>query len=121
MAEREALLEFFEVTEGRWWSVNWNWGSTESRISQWFGIKIDAGGHVNTLDLHENALRGSLSSITRLKFLKNLTILCLSRNNLTLSIPSSFAALQCLQHLDLSWNQLSGEAAHMVLDHGDIL
>ena len=108
MAEREALLEFFDVLSGEWWKYKWNWES-EQRLSKWFGILVNTSAHVDALQLSENGLRGDLNEVSMLQRLVNIRILCLSMNCLVGSIPASISTLNTLVHLDLSWNQFTGK------------
>jgi len=127
-SERDALIAFYENTNGDNWNNNSNWLS-DRPINEWHGVTVE-NGHVtelsllknnligkfpedlgklsrlNTLDLRINGLTGSipkeLSNITSLK------TLTLYSNKLTGSIPSELSKLSNLESLILNSNELSG-------------
>jgi hypothetical protein len=59
------------------------------------------------LDLHNNLLTGKLPSLLE-RIPANLQMIMLQQNNFTGPIPSSWATIQSLRHLDLASNQLTG-------------
>ncbi|KAK4344392.1 hypothetical protein RND71_037486 [Anisodus tanguticus] len=60
------------------------------------------------LDLSRNHITGPLAPVNNIIRLKNLVYLCLSNNNLSGEIPSSFKALTSLTELYVSHNDLHG-------------
>ncbi|KAJ0705332.1 putative protein kinase RLK-Pelle-LRR-VII-1 family [Helianthus annuus] len=61
---------------------------------------------LNSLDLSENQLNGSIPSSIGTS--SSLTSLILSRNNLSGHLPVSLSKLVALEHVDLSFNKLTG-------------
>lgn len=107
MSERVALEELYEDTTGVYWYKKWNWCSDLS-YSKWDGIKVDLAGHVVELDLRYNNLVGSLQELKEIYRLKYVKTLILSTNSLSGGLSMKFDRLECIEMLDLSWNQLSG-------------
>jgi len=128
-AECEALVVFYNTTDGPHWRERAGWLDTTTPC-RWHGVGC-RNGHVVNLDLMYNQLNGSLppelgnlihlQSLTlhlnvlygtippQLGNLTNLTILNLHTNhNLSGSIPPELGNLTNLRILDLSNNQLSG-------------
>ena len=79
--DREALVEFYEATNGDSWTDNDGWLS-DSPIGQWYGVTADAFGRVTALDLNGNNLVGT--------------------------VPPELRALTALARLDLGGNRLDG-------------
>ncbi len=77
--EKQALMKFFEKTNGNHWRVKMHWGSNKP-IKQWYGIAVQTDNkqiaRVISIDLVDNNLSGSLP-----EELSNL--LCLRRLRLT--------------------------------------
>jgi hypothetical protein len=134
-AEKNALLAFYNSTNGPNWEMNnTNW-NTSNPVSTWFGItvtNISGIDHVTAIDIcctqnmtgsippeignltflnklyltsHDN-LTGSIPS--EIGNLINLTYLSFSQNNLIGSIPSEIGNLTDLEYLFLWSNQLAG-------------
>ena len=55
--QREILMELYRSTNGSGWRKKDNWGSTRP-FRDWHGVKCDGSGHVTTLALGGNELRG---------------------------------------------------------------
>ena len=105
-AEREALVNLYEATNGDNWVNNDNWCS-DRPISEWYGISYDNNiKRVVGINLSDNNLVGvipeSIGSFEKLEYL------FLSDNRLCGSIPESIGELKILQSLVLSHNYLSG-------------
>ena len=117
-ADRDALIALYNATDGPNWTDNTNWQS-DKPLGQWYGVTMDAQGHVVALSLNQNNLDGSLSdwpgtsqTATKLTLasypLSQLATLNLSNNRLAGAIPASLGNLANLETLDLSNNQLAG-------------
>jgi hypothetical protein len=129
-AEREALIQLFDATDGEHWTQKEGWGSGEEPCL-WSGVFCDLDAQVTSLYLDDNNLSGeipdSLGDLPKLEHLylfhnqlsgpipislgrlENLTELELNYNQLTGDIPTSLGALGRLEQLDLGANQLTGE------------
>lgn len=102
--ECEALIAFYNSTNGATWSDNSNWLDTTSPCG-WFGVTCN-NNHVVQLVLPNNQLNGALPE--QLSTLTNLQTLSLYVNQLSGSIPPTVGSLTNLISLSLSDNQLSG-------------
>lgn len=76
--EKRRLIEFYNSTDGDNWKNNTNWCSNKP-LNQWYGVALDDEGHVESIDLCNNALKGD-AHIHGLSYLKELN---LSLNELT--------------------------------------
>ncbi|MCY4581197.1 MAG: hypothetical protein OXE50_00115, partial [Chloroflexi bacterium] len=104
--DREALIAFYNATDGPNWDNNTNWLS-DAPLAEWSGVETDANGRVITLDLRWNRLTGEIPS--ELGSLSNLESLGLGLNQLTGEIPPWLGDLSNLEQLFLNSNDLSGE------------
>ncbi|MCP5050278.1 MAG: hypothetical protein GY940_24135, partial [bacterium] len=112
--EREALIALYNATDGDNWSNNSGWkegvlepdgfGPVGSE-GNWSGITV-SDGHVTLIAITSNNLTGSIPP--ELGNLSNLESLFLYNNQLNGSIPPELADLSNLVELHLSGNQLSG-------------
>ena len=103
--DREALVAFYNATNGANWRNKTNWLS-DRPLNQWHGVTTDADGRVTELDLNTNQLTGTIPS--QLRNLSNLEVLHLGTNQLTGTIPSQLRNLSNLEVLHLGTNQLTG-------------
>jgi hypothetical protein len=105
-AECQALVDLYNSTNGPSWTHNTDWLSNYFPCTgHWYGVSC-SGGHVTSLDLHDNHLSGGIpSSLGNLTKLQSLDF---NQNQLGGSIPSSLGSLSNLQELYLPNNQLSG-------------
>lgn len=114
VAERQALIDFYNSTNGDNWKNNSGWKtppldtdgfSMPGTESDWYGV-IVTDGLVTHLSLDFNGLSGripdSIGNLTYLRFLD------LGSNQLTGSIPHSIRNLINLTCLDINWNKLTG-------------
>ena len=104
LEECEALVAFYNSTNGDGWVFNWGWLNTDTPCS-WTGVWCNSN-HVSILSLSENHLTGSIPS--ELGNLSTLGGLYLSHNQLSGSIPPELGNLSNLEGLELNDNQLSG-------------
>ena len=98
--DREALVAFYNATDGENWKNNRNWLS-DAPIGEWEGVTTAANGRVTGLDLQENQLSGELPP--ELGNLTNLTHLYLHENQLSGCIPGSLQ-----DRLDMRYSDLGG-------------
>lgn len=104
VAECQALVAFYEATEGANWVDQTGWLQTNA-VCSWYGVMC-TGGHVDTLALYNNNLQGQLP--IALADLAQLRVLDLHNNAITGMIPPEIGRLSNLEDLDLSTNQMSG-------------
>jgi Leucine-rich repeat (LRR) protein len=104
--ECEALVEFYNSTDGANWSDSPDngWNGTNTPCN-WWGITCNAG-QVTEIYLGYHNLNGTIPR--ELGNLSQLTTLNLSPNQLTGSIPTELGNLTQLTELDLGGNQLTG-------------
>ena len=104
-AERDALVNLYNASQGAYWTTNSGWNGSAGTECSWSGVTCDAGQTtVVGLNLANNNLQGSLSALAGLT---NLVYVDVSQNALTGSIPS-LAGLTNLQVFNAYSNQLSG-------------
>ncbi len=103
-AECQALVTFYEATEGANWDDQTGWLETNTPCS-WYGVAC-ADGHVDSLGLYYNNLQGQLPAA--LADLSGLRVLDLHNNAIAGAIPPEIGRLSSLVDLDLSVNQISG-------------
>ena len=107
--ERQALQDLYESTDGPNWIANhgWEFSDPNSNSCSFFGVECDNGSNVSILSLSSNRLSGTIpSTIGQLTSLKSLY---LGDNKLIGTIPSTIGQLSLnLFALSLSNNQLSG-------------
>lgn len=103
-AERAALVELFNATNGPSWTDNTNWNTTADP-SLWYGVVVD-GCHVIELHLDGNNLDGNIpEAIGDLGQLRQLSL----SYNLIYTIPDDLNSLNEITHLDISNNQIYSE------------
>jgi len=103
--DREALIAFYNSTDGPNWKNNTNWCS-DKPLNEWFGIKVNSVGRVAELKLRENNLSGQLTS--SIGKLTRLNVLDVAQNNLEGNLPPSLGELHSLSLLWLHTNKFSG-------------
>ena len=70
--ERQALIDFYNATDGDNWTNNTNWDidpNSNSDVSSWFGVavtEISGQDYVTAINLSDNNLNGSFSSLLSL-------------------------------------------------------
>jgi hypothetical protein len=106
-AERNALIDLYNSTDGANWTNNTNWRGDAGTECSWHGVVCDvAETHVVSLSLDNNNLVGTIPG--SIGDLQNLTSLTLTSNQLFGSIPAELGSLSLLTELRLRDNQLSG-------------
>ncbi len=103
--DRVALTTLYGETGGAYWKEAANWLS-EAPLRDWHGVETDAEGHVISIDLGYNNLKGRLPQ--ELALMDRLETLRLIGNGLAGHIPPELARLDRLAALDLSVNLLTG-------------
>ncbi|MCY3772684.1 MAG: Ig-like domain-containing protein [Gemmatimonadetes bacterium] len=103
--DRLALTALYGETGGAYWKEAANWLG-EAPLRDWHGVETDSEGHVISIDLGYNNLRGRLPP--ELALMERLETLRLIGNGLTGHIPPELARLARLATLDLSVNLLTG-------------
>ncbi|MEW4922783.1 immunoglobulin domain-containing protein [Algibacter sp. 2305UL17-15] len=107
--EYDALVAFYNATDGDNWTNNTNW-LTDAPINSWYGVGTlygDGNSLVTALYLNNNNLTGVIPD--EIGDFSNLFNLELGGNNLTGSIPQSITNLTQLGGLALYHNQLTGD------------
>lgn len=108
-AERSALINLFNATNGENWSQTWD---LEKDPKTWYGIKVK-DGNVTEINLRGNALKGIFP--TSVAGFSKLEKLDLSNNQLSGEISSSISGLSNLVRLDLSNNRFTGDPTAAIL------
>ncbi len=104
--DREALIAFYNATDGPNWTNNDNWLS-DAPLGEWYGVETYPDGRVATLELSENGLRGEIpAELAQLSILRELSAF---GNGLSGEIPVELGQLSNLNYLYLEENDLSGE------------
>lgn len=102
----DALMEFYNSTNGPYWYNNANWGKGLPCYYNWYGVSCDSNDEITKINLSSNKLIGSIPE--SFGQLSNLRKLYLNTNTVYGSIPRSFANLTSLTDLNLSSNTLTG-------------
>jgi Leucine-rich repeat (LRR) protein len=102
--ERQALIDFYNATDGPNWAINTNWNTT-APVSQWAGVTVE-DGHVVAMGLGNVGVTGQLpSAILNLPFLRSFNF---SNNELTGVVPD-LTVLTNLETFNISGNNFSFE------------
>ena len=104
-ADLEALIAFYNATDGDHWQDNTNW-LTAAPLSEWHGVSTNDEGRVVSLDLEFNSLAGAVPP--EIGELINLRYLGLGSNQLTGTLPPEVGNLTRLEVLTLTGNRLWG-------------
>jgi len=111
--EREALVDFYKMTNGDNWKNNSGWCS-DKPISSWYGVNTDNQGRVTYINLGRNNLIGRLpENIGNLKKLKHLDV---NDNYLYGELPESFYDLTELECFEASNYNFGAEGGTIVID-----
>ena len=102
--ECEALVAFYNSTNGADWTDNSNWLITKT-VGNWYGVTVTTG-KVTNISLQLNGLNGSISP--QLSNLSSLKYLFLGGNQLSGSIPPELGSLSSLVDFHAWGNQLTG-------------
>ena len=130
--EKQALLDFYNATNGENWNTSWQ---LDQPVSEWKGVKIENNKvtgitllfnnvegiipasienlkDLETLELSFNKISGELPAT--IGNLKNLQVLAFNSNNLTGTIPATIGGLTHLKQLHISSNKLTGNIPETV-------
>ncbi|WP_211075647.1 immunoglobulin domain-containing protein [Aquimarina sp. MMG016] len=128
-AEKQALIDLYNSTNGANWTNNANW-LTDAPVCDWYGVTVDNGKvanlsfsrnnlsgvlpesigdlkHLSLINFNSNAIEGTLPN--RMSELKNLVVLHLGGNQLSGSFPEVVFNLNKLSDLRLNFNNFTGE------------
>lgn len=100
--EREALIAFYNATDGDNWKNNTNWCSSKP-VSEWYGV--EGTGGVTALSLFGNNLTGYIPE--EFCNLLNIVRVELRENNLSGTIPAGFEKLEKLAQFQLDASNFS--------------
>lgn len=106
--DRDILVAFYEATGGDNWKKNTNWCSNRP-LSEWYGVTVAStatGEFVSLLELSDNGLTGTIPA--SMGGLVMLSTLDLSHNEITGTIPGELGALTKLHTLSLGSNKFTG-------------
>jgi len=128
-AERAALIALYNNTDGDNWNDNTGWKEPPLDVdgfampgteNTWFGLTTDAGNaSVTLIDLTNNQLTGSIPP--EIGNLSNLIDLSLGWNQLTGNIPIEIGNLANLEGLVLTFNQFTGDIPAEIGDLTNLL
>jgi len=105
-AEKQALIDLYNSTDGANWTNNTNW-LTDAPVCDWSGVTVVDGRLVTLYFLNNNLVGNLPSSLENLINIKRLTI---TRNpGLIGDIPISIGNLNSLELIEFSSNNLTGE------------
>lgn len=102
---RATLMALYDAMGGPGWTRQGNWG-TDAPLSEWEGVRTDAGGRVYSLNLANNNLTGSIPK--EIGDLAQLEFLYLSGNQLTGTLPAEISRLDKLRRIEVGRNRFSG-------------
>ena len=101
---REALRMFYDALNGDNWYNNTNW-NTDAPLDEWYGLGVDDGIRVTSIDLAYNNLQGQFPDV--IKEFKDLRYLRLYDNNIEGDVPDWFFEMG-IYSTDLRNNKLNG-------------
>lgn len=104
-SDYDALVAFYNSTNGDNWTINTNWLDVTKPLSTWHGITL-TNDRVTRISLGNNNLTGVLPN--EIEDFTELQYLWLGLNQITGNIPPQIGNLSNLIELDLSPNTFSG-------------
>jgi len=122
LRDRTALFELYDNLSGANWTTNTNWHrgndpcfmveryygvGKEDPCQRWYDGPTCTAGRISAIFLSDNNLAGALNW-SAVGELTNLTILDLSWNSISGTLPSELGLIRNLEILDLSHNMISG-------------
>jgi hypothetical protein len=106
LAQCQALVDLFRATNGRNWTAATGWLTGNPCTVPWQGVTC-IGNNVTEIELDENNLTGTISSLSAFTAL---TVLDLTNNSIGGSVPD-VSALGSINTIDLGDNLLMGTHA----------
>ena len=103
--DREALVALYNATDGENWNRSDNWLS-DAPLGEWYGVDTNNDGRVTVLNLSRTNLSGEIPA--ELGNLFKLERLSLTVNELSGEIPPELGRLSNLIRLHLGGTELSG-------------
>ena len=62
--ERQALLDFYNASNGKEWNIRTNWGKKDGPVSSWYGVEVcSETGLVKSIRLPDNNITGSVTCL----------------------------------------------------------
>jgi len=118
-SERDALITFYNATNGASWTKNTNWLGAPGTECTWFGIVCNSGQtHVTSISMVNNQVSGPLPE--QINGLPSLQGINLEHNLLTGQIPQSIGSLPSLTFLNLIFNRLTGPIPVSLLNDSNL-
>ena len=111
-----ALMTFYNATDGENWTNNTNWGS-DKPFSEWYGLGAN-DNMITSITLNNNNLKGYIPE--EISEFNDLQILSLSFNQLRDTIPEAIGALKELTILQLSDNKITGTIPNSICNLGKL-
>ena len=105
---RQALINFYNATDGDHWKNNTNWCS-DKPLDEWYGIETRGYPYVYNLMLHNNNIKGELPQKDFLTKIGPCRYVSLGPNKLSGQIPKEATGNLSIQDLHLHQNELTGE------------
>jgi len=112
ISERQALIEFYNSTNGNKWNNNTHWLGEPGSECTWYGVICNDSKQVEALHLFSNNLTGKLPS--SIKYLNNLKSLILHNNKLSDPIPTEIFELNYLESITLNNNNYSSNIVSII-------
>ena len=101
-----ALMDFYNSTNGNSWNNSTNWLDNTKPISSWFGV-TETNGRVTTINLNSNNLSGVIPE--SFSILTELEVFSIRSNSVNGAFPlSTFTNQTKLQYVDINSNFMVG-------------
>lgn len=104
---RQALINFYNATDGAHWKSNTNWCS-DKPLDEWYGIETSGYPYVYRLMLHDNNIKGELPQKGFLTKIGPCRYVSLGPNHLSGQIPKEAAGNLTIEELHIQKNELTG-------------
>ena len=104
---RQALIDFYNATDGPNWKNNTNWCS-DKPIDEWYGIETRGYPYVYYLMLHNNNIKGEFPQKGFLTKIGPCRYVSLGPNQLSGQIPKEIVGNLSIEDLHIHQNNLTG-------------